>query len=323
MLSRVAERAYWLGRYMERAENTARIIDVMSHLLLDLPRNTRFGWGALVDITGANEEFYGRFEQADERNVSRYLLNDRLSSVSVVTALNFARENARTTREIIPIEAWERINSLYLRAAEVSGGHLARRKRDEFVRMVIGGCHALTGLLMGAMRHDDAFYLIHVGRSLERADMTTRIVDVGTANLFDAQEAGNPGADADDEDGDPLTSVLWMSILRSLNAYQAYRQHVQDRVNAEDVVSFLLQDEKFPRTVVQCLGSLERCAGELPGSDAVIRSAQTARRRTLEADISRIIGSQLHEFIDGLQLMIGSIHNQIAETWFLPSSTAE
>ncbi len=318
MLSRVAERAYWLGRYMERAENTARIIDVMSNLLLDLPRNTRYGWGALVDIAGANEEFYDRFEQVDERTVARYLLNDRLSSVSVVTALNFARENARTTREIIPIEAWERINSLYLRAVEFGGGQLTRRKRDDFVRMVIGGCHALTGLLMGSMRHDDAFYFIRVGRNLERADMTTRIVDVGTANLFDGSEDSSH-----DEDGDPLTNVLWMSILRSLNAYQAYRQHVQDRVNAEDVVSFLLQDEKFPRTVVQCLGSMEKCARALPEPDAVIRSAQTARRRTLEADISQIIGSQLHEFIDGLQLMIGSIHNQIAETWFLPSSTAD
>jgi len=316
MLSRVAERAYWMGRYMERAENTARIIDVMSQLLLDLPRNTKYGWRALVDITGANAEFAERFNEADERNVARFLLNDPMSPVSVMSSLDAARENARTTREIIPIEAWERINSLYLRAAEFGTGQLSRRRRDEFVRLVIGACQTLTGVLMGSMRHDEGYYFIRIGRNLERADMTTRLVDVGTANLVGTTAL--PDQAGRDEDADPLTTALWMAILRSMNAYQAYRQSVQDRVNAEDVVAFLLQDTKFPRAVVQCLGSLEECARPLPDPEEVIRSAQLARRRTAEAEIGRLIGQELHRFIDDLQLIIASLHNQIAKSWFLP-----
>ena len=318
MLSRVAERAYWLGRYMERAENTARIIDVMSGLLLDLPRNTRYGWGALVDITGANEEFYERFDHADERNVVRYLLNDKLSRVSVISALTAARENARTTREIIPIEAWERVNDMYHRCRDFGGGNIARRARDDYVQSVIGGCQTMTGLLMGAMRHDDAFYFIRLGRNLERADMTTRIVDVGTASLL-TDMVSPLGSDLDEED--PLSNALWMSVLRSLNAFQAYRQHVQERVSAEEVIQFLLQDPAFPRTVVQCLGSLEKCARTMPQPEAVVSAAQRARRMTTRAKLGSMRSKQLHTFIDKLQLRLADIHDEIAASWFLSSGS--
>ncbi len=313
MLSRVAERVYWLGRYMERCENTARLVNVNSNLLLDLPRGVRVGWGSLIDISGTEEYFNQETDKADERAVMRFLLIDRSNPASLLNSLNWARENARITREIIPSEAWELVNDLYLDLKENANRLLVRRDRNRLLRQVIGQVQQLTGLLAGCMSHNNAYDFIRLGRNLERTDMTSRIVDAGASNLL------RELTESEGEAAEPFDNILWMSVLSSLSAYQMYRQHVLDRVNAEDVVTFLLQDTRFPRAVAHCLGELDSCLRKLPNSDEALRAVASVRRKTDAVKIEELLSEdRLHGFIDDLQQQVADVHWQIADTWFLP-----
>lgn len=303
MLSRVAEKMYWFGRYVERAENTARIINVNTNLIMDLPR-VKHIWSSLIEITGCEQEFQNRFTVVDERNVIKFLLLDDFHSIK--SAVSNARENARTSREIMPAEAWEGINELHLYIKNNGEQGLKRTGRHEFLSEVLSQCHQLTGLLAGSMSDDVAYNFIKLGRHLERADMTTRITDVGCLNLLDTTRI-----ELQDYD-----NILWMNVLRSLNAYQMYRQNVQDRVNGEDVVDFLLKNRKFPRAVAHCLSEAQVCCDALPNEDQTLRSI-THAIRTVDTDVIRLLTEhKLHNFIDDIQLELADIHNTIAASWF-------
>lgn len=315
MLSRVAERLYWMSRYMERAENQARLLNVYSNLLLDLPRGARIGWHTLLEISGCEADFLENHQNQEERTVIRYLLSDARNSGSIVYALSMARENARTTREIIPSEAWEQINNLYLYTRENASRGVARGPRHELLQEIINNCQQLSGLFAGAMSHNSGYSFIKLARSLERADMTTRIVHAGTVNLLPESVTAHGETETVPE---PYENIVWMSVLRSLSAYQMYRQHVLDRVNGEDVLTFMLQDALFPRSVVHCLERLQQTLQSLPNNEEVMRQVGSAQRRVKEADISDLLGNGLSGFIDGLQDEVASIHEEIAKAWFLP-----
>jgi uncharacterized alpha-E superfamily protein len=314
MLSRVAERIYWLGRYLERAENTARLLNVYSTLLLDLPRGSKIGWQTLVEIAGCKEEYDEKHKSTDERDVIRFLLADSKKSASILNSLEMARENARTTREIIPAEAWEQINNLYLFTRDNASNGIARGPRHALLKDIISQCQQITGLLEGAMSHNSGYNFIRIARSLERADMTTRIVDVGSVILL-PELADRSRAE---EIPEPYENTIWMSVLRSLSADQMYRQHVQDRVNGEDVVTFLLQDAYFPRSVAHCLTKLENCLQALPGNKAALKEVAETKAHILDADIEVLVVEGLLEYIDELQINFADIHTCIAKAWFLP-----
>lgn len=315
MLSRVAERIYWLGRYLERTENTARLLTVYSNLLLDLPRGAKVGWHTLVEITGSQEEFSKSFQNTDERSVNRFLLSDQSNYTSVISSLSLARENARTTREIIPTEAWEQINNLYLFTRENMGKATARGPRHQLLQDIISHCQQITGLLAGAMSHNSGYNFLRIARSLERADMTTRIVDVGSITLLPSlTKSGAPV----EQSVRPFANMIWMSVLHSLSAYQMYRQHVLDRVNGEDVVTFLLQDSQFPRSVRHCLAKLESCLKHLPNNEASLAQVSATVKLVNDANIAELLNSGLLEYIDQLQVEFASIHASITEAWFLP-----
>lgn len=314
MLSRVAERVYWQARYLERAENTARLLNVFSTLLLDLPPRTKLGWRSLVEITGASAAFDSRYKQMTERTVMRFLLHEN-NGFSILDMLSQARENARTTREVMPAEAFEQINNLYYFAKENVAKAVSRGPRHELLTEIIANCQQISGLMGGTMSRDDAFNFIRLGRNLERADMTTRIVDVGSGNLLPSLSgiAGEKGF------VEPYEDVLWMNILRSLSAYQMYRQHVKDRINAEDVVIFLLQDAQFPRAVCYCLSQLLKILDALPNNSSVSAQVSKTLRFVQRAKIDELLEHGLLQHIDDLQVSIATIHHRIAGTWFLPN----
>jgi uncharacterized alpha-E superfamily protein len=310
MLSRVAERIYWQARYLERTENTARLLDVFSNLLMDLPRGTKLGWHTLVEITGTHKQFDATGRQPVERNVMKFLLNED-NGMSIINMLAAARENARTTREIMPTEAFEQINELYYYARDNLGKGISRGPRHELFEEIITSCQQLTGLMAGTMSHNDAYSFVRLGRNLERADMTTRIVDVGSGNLL----AMNPSTGQTD---DPFSNILWMNILRSISAYQMYRQHVKDRINAEDVVIFLIQDDEFPRAVGHCILQLSNVIDDLPNHGKALDQIGKAYRMIKRANIEKLLNDGLFQFIDDLQVEIAEIHQVISKTWFLP-----
>lgn len=314
MLSSVAERVYWLGRYIERVENAARLINVYSQMLFDLPTGSHLGWGILIDITGCNADYDQLGLPMEEKQIVRYLVTDPKNPASLLSSVRMMRENARTTREIIPAEAWEHFNNLYLKMKETASHSLSRRGRQQLLEDVIGDCQRVFGLLTGSMNHDTAYAFIQIGRKVERADMTSRMVDVGSISLL-------PAFTRDTKQRvilEPYENVIWMNVLRCLGGYQAYRQKVQHAVNGEEVVRFLLQDEEFPRAIGYCLKDMVTYLNKLPNNQDVLQAVARAKKVTTQADISRLLQSGLLDFIDELQISFADIHEELNNTWFRP-----
>ena len=308
MLSRVAENIYWLARYVERAENTARLVRVNSHLVLDTPRGIAPGWVPLVDITGLHDDFFAVEREPNERNIVRFLIGDAHNPGSILSSLASARENCRTVREVLPRQSWERLNELYLFAKEHVQSGLTKGGRDNFLEGIIVGSQGISGLLGTVMYRDEAWHFARLGRNLERADMTTRIIDVRSTDLFpdDVLESRS------------LDTLQWISVLRSLNGYQAYRRQVAIRVSRADVLSFLFHDTRFPRSFLHCIDAVDESVAELKNRESALRVIRALKRKLRKIDVAEINQASLHEFIDELQIEIQLLHDRLAEAFFPP-----
>lgn len=307
MLSRVAERIYWMSRYIERAENTARMTIAFNQVALDMPKSVQLSWKILVAVTGGESLFTDHYQREDERNCVKFLLADQYNPSSIISSLQAARENVRTTRDLVPSEAWEVVNELYIYARDNLDSGISKRGRYVFLSEIVRNCQTLTGMLSGCMSHDLAYDFIRLGRNLERADMTSRQIDVGTIRfLKNAQE--DPG---------PYDGALWASILRSQSGFQMYRQHVKRRINGLDVVRFLLQDSSFPRAVNHSLRYCQEALEPMPRNELPLRLVAQARRHVQSAEVDSLVAQEkFHDYLDSLQKEIGDIHNAVAETWF-------
>ncbi len=309
MLSRVAERLYWMARYVERAENTARLVHVYTDSMLDLPQGVGLYWGQLLEITGNHETFGKNYQRAGQGRIIKFMLAGQNNPGSLLSSLSAARENTRTTRDQMPSEAWEHINELYLFAKKRLSRPVSRIRLLEFLSEVVMRCQQIAGLLAGTMSHGYGYQFVRLGRNLERADMTTRILDIGSATLL-AQE-GEVGR---------LENRLWINILRSLSAYQMYRQNVRRRVRRDDVIQYLLKDLRFPRAVEHTLGEMQACLEFLPRNDAAARAVARLQRLLAEAKTSELAREGLHEYLDTLQCELGQINALIVDTWFAPAA---
>lgn len=307
MLSRVAESLYWMARYLERAENTARFINSTTQVLLDLPRGASFGWDVLLKVAGLDAlygEHYGRPNEAD---IMRFLILDERNPSSIVASIQSARENTRTFREVLPMEIWERINGLYLYIRDHAGrAAQGRSQRWEVLNGVIERRQSIIGLLSGSMSHDLAYQFLKLGRNLERADMTTRIIDVNSAVRLPADAAA----------AELARERLWMSTLNALSSYQMYRQHVGVHVAGPAVVRFLLTDPHFPRTARHCLGEIENCLCDLVNYEIPLRAARQAWKRLEAMNLDDVSPEPLHANLDQLQADLGELHDAISRQYF-------
>jgi uncharacterized alpha-E superfamily protein len=310
MLARTVENVYWLSRYLERAENTARIIGVNTNLLLDLPGGIAPGWLPLVDISGNRAEYdklhEGKATRGEERDVVQFLIADETNPGSICSSLHSARENARTLREILPTEAWELLNEFFAECTRDVAPAINKRTRFEFLKRIVVTLQTIAGMLDGTMNRNDAYIFSVLGRNLERADMTSRIVDVRSAQLLPAETP----------ELRPFESVQWMSVLKSLSGYQMYRLRMRTRVRRTDVLQFLLRDDQFPRSCQFCLMQLERSLNELPRSEGVLEVLDGAARFIERAPLATLSQPGLHELIDKLQLHINNVHDMIAGIYF-------
>ena len=306
MLSRVANKINWMARYLERAENTARIINVNTNLLLDLPKRVRLGWEPIVDITSQRVLFYSLYEEADEHSVVRFMVTDMRNPDSILNTLNMARENTRTIRDIIPREVWEQVNTLYLNSKANARSVTTQRHRYDYLRSVILGVQTISGMLAGTMTHDEGYDFLRMGRNLERADMTTRIIDVRSASLLPDML----------EDFSPFENLQWVSVLKSLTAYQMYRRQIRQRIRRPDVLKFLLQEEYFPRSFYHALCQANSCLNNLPHNKEPLKLINKLQRNLLAAKLDEFDQEKLHEFIDELQLGVIKINDSIHETYF-------
>ncbi len=309
MLSRVADDLYWFGRYIQRAENTARLISVHGNLVLDLPRNVEVGWSALVEILGVDDLFRTRHGEASaESDIVRFLVLDPDNPGSIASSLSNAREILRTVRESLPHETWEHINNTHLRIQEGGEKLLGRTKRQDLLKQVVDTAQMTHGILHASMSHDVGFHFMQLGTNLEQADMTTRIIDVRSSSLVKPKSA--------DEQLRPFQNIQWMSVLQSLTAYHMYRRHERSRVTGTAVLRFLLQDRHFPRAVMFCFNAIGATLPKLPASRATERALERTRALVQDANIERLVEAGLHDWIDEVQVGIGKIHGAIADSYF-------
>lgn len=305
MLSRVAENLYWMTRYMERAEDTSRLINAVTLMTLDMPSGASFGWDALVRIAGLDQLFFEHYPEANERAVMRFLIQDERNPSSIMTCITQARENTRTFREVLPWESWEWVNELYLYAMRELPGELDRSRRYEVLQTIIRHRQSIVGLLSGTMSRDDTFQFLRLGRNVERADMTSRILDVSHAVILPTDTSGAQYGD-----------LLWMNILKALSAYQMYRRHVSVHAKSAQVIDFLLKDSLFPRSVTHCLTEIAEVLKVLPRSGPVLQTVRDAQAMLDTAEGAVLAQADLHEFIDHLQVGLTAINAALRERYF-------
>ncbi len=307
MLSKVAERIYWTARYIERVENTARLLGVYANLLLDLPKGVNLGWFNLIELNSAQAHFDAIYKTYDERNVVKFILGDESNPSSMVSSLRMLRENVRTSRDVVPGETWELVNALSMFVQENLSQALKRGQRHAFLKGVIRGCQQINGLMYGTMSHDKAWDFLRLGRNLERADMTTRILDIGVATWMHAQQ--NDGASY-------ANQIIWGNVLRSVGAEQSYRRSLRAAVDAADVAQYLLEDEQYPRTILHCLHAMDDSACKLPLAEPVVLALANLQTNLFANVNYDLLDDSFREYLNTMQLELAKLHTSIADNWF-------
>lgn len=310
MLSRVADSIYWINRYVERAENVARFIDVNLNLLLDLPVGIEQQWQPLIWTSGDHELFEDRYGEATADNVIQFLTFDTEYPNSIISCLRAARENARSVREIISSEMWEQLNAFHLKVQEASTTHLLGGLTHFFAEVKMQS-HLFAGVMDATMAHNEGWHFGQIGRLLERADKTARILDVKYYILLPSVKFV----------GTTLDELQWIALLKSASAYEMYRKR-QHRITPQSVAEFLILDREFPRSILFCLTQAEMCLHEIAGgTSAAWRNPAEKALGKLRAELNYLtideIGENgLHEFLDGFQSRLNLAGEKIFETFF-------
>ncbi|MBD3885532.1 alpha-E domain-containing protein [Phormidium tenue FACHB-886] len=318
MLSRVANSIYWLNRYVERAENIARFVDVNLNLLLDSPGAMTQQWEPLVRTTGDLSLFKERYGEASADNVIQFLTFDQVYPNSILSCLKAARENARSIREIISSEMWEQVNSFYLMVDNASRHqHLTLRQLPHFFAEVKMASHLFAGVMDATMSHNEGWHFGHMGRLIERADKTARILDVKYYILLPSVR----------DVGTALDELQWIALLKSTSGYEMYRKR-QRRVAPQGIANFLILDREFPRSIRYCFQRAERSLHEISDtpsgawSNSAERALGKARAELDFITIDEIIQQGLHEFLDDVQTQLNTVGDKIFETFFALEPTA-
>ncbi|MEC4802936.1 MAG: alpha-E domain-containing protein [Jaaginema sp. PMC 1079.18] len=310
MLSRVADSIYWLNRYIERADNIARFIDVNLNLILDLPSGVQQQWEPLIITTGDLQLFRERYGEATAENVIHFLTFNSDYPNSVLSVLNNARENARSIREIISSEMWEEVNSFHLMVKEAATRQTPAMLPEFFTQVKLAS-HRFSGVMDATMTHNEGWHFGRFGRLLERADKTTRILDVKYFFLLpSAQWVGTP-----------LDQVQWMALLKSASAYEMYRKQ-QRRINPTAVAEFLILNRHFPRSIHFCLIQAEKSLHEITGTplgtwcNAPERALGRLCAQLGYLMMEDVVETGLHEFLDSMQRSLNEVGNSVSSTFF-------
>lgn len=316
MLSRAAESLYWMSRQVERAENLARFLEVTLSLILDEPDDLVDPWEPLVHVTGDADWFKDKYGDATAQSVVNFLAFDSSYHSSMATCLRAARENAKSVREVLSTEAYEQLNDFYHFVGDSTTSQLTDPTAEFFdqVRQ-----HALlwAGILDSTMVHDQAWHFINVGRLIERADKTSRILDVKYFNLL--PKLTDVGTAIDD--------LQWSHLLLAISGFEAYRREFH-LMKIENVVSFFLFHQDFPRSVRTCISGADWSLGQIqqdspnnPASSARDRIAELKKR--LDHSVARnVIDDGLHQFIDTVQADLNAIGDSLTQDYFHAVATS-
>ena len=314
MLSRVADSLYWINRYVERAENISRFVEVSEAMALDCPPGSAEPWLPLVDASGDRELFDRLYSEGRPEQVVEFLVRAEANPYSVVNCIAIARENARQIRDVITTEMWEQLNDTYWTLLDSEG--FWKQQPQERLRDIRRACQLFYGITDATLSRDLSWHFSRLGRLLERADKTTRILDVKYFLLLPTP----------DEVGGVLDELQWISLLRSAGAYQMFRQSQQQAIEPKAVAAFLLLDPIFPRSVRYCLErineTLRIVRGQaVPGApDELECLSGLTLARWSYTSIDELIAGGLHESIDDLQSDLNRLHDLVEQRYFIADS---
>jgi uncharacterized alpha-E superfamily protein len=314
MLSRVADSLYWMSRYVERAENIARILDVNLQLMLDLPKlgaeEEKKIWSPVLRSTGEHEDFEKHYKSTSSENVIDFLTLNTKNSNSIINCITSARENARHVREQISLEMWEEINRTYLWMKGQTLKKILKVGPYEFFNDVKNASHLFQGITDGTMTHGEDWDFIQVGTYLERGDMVTRLLDANDEIFINAPDSLMNGG-----------TLQWSAILRSCSSHDAYRKFYVAQVEPDKVVEFLILNEFFPRSIRFCAGALDEALRRISGTQEERFTNQAEKlsgRLVAELNYSALEDIKtvgMHKYMDELQVKLNAIGEAIFQTY--------
>ncbi len=316
MLSRVVNCLYWMSRHIERAENTARIVDVNLQLLLDF-RNLddvtlAEHWMPIVESTGDEESFLKKHPRATGPAVTEFMVFDAENPNSIISAIIQARENARTVRDQITVELWEELNRLYLWIRGSDARALWSQSHTDFFNHVKNASLLVVGIIYATMVHDEGWHFMQAGKFLERADKITRILDVRHKTFIEKSAPTNVSQ---------LDVLEWNAVLRSCSAWDAYKTAYGAEVRPEWVVELLLFSDNFPRSVRFCIEKLDAALRAISGV-APRRFSNRAEKLSgrLLADleyglIEEVLAHGVHDYLDLLQQKFNDVGEALFDAY--------
>jgi uncharacterized alpha-E superfamily protein len=326
MLSRTADCLYWMARYTERAENTARMLDV-NHQTSLLPQPAEFleqSWKKLLTISKLEESFLEKYEVISRENVLDFMIYESSNPSSIVSCLFAARENARVIRGRITSEAWETQNTTWLELQRILE---ARNQADpsRLLEWVKHRCHLFRGVMHGTMLKNEAFYFMNVGTLLERADNTARILETKYEDQASLKVLRtDKKVEADGADGDFFDFYHWAALLRSVSAFEIYRQIYSDQVTPKQVAQLFIFNKQMPRSLVSCVNELIPLISEVKNqqSKEIERLLGKLKASLDYSDIDEVFSQGLEEFIEEFLERINHIADEFSNAYLIPLAVA-
>ena len=318
MISRVAENCFWMHRYVERAENTARLLHVNRNFVLDVNVPQEHRWHPVVVVSGEQDRFPELFSEEaahDGEIVQEYLTWNEDNPVSVMSSIRWARENARTIREVVSLEMWQSINGTYHWMRGGEGRHLYQSDRDDFYDRVKEATAHFDGVFHNTILHEEPYHFMLLGMFIERAGQIARILDVKHHIVTSSANGGESAVEA----------AAGLALLRSCSATESYFKRVRAAPSGRTIAPFIVLEERFPRSVLHCLLRARACLAEIRGftrRDHMTRSAEmledlVASLRAHDAGslMDAGIHAELTRVIDQTAEVCAAIH----EDYFDPS----
>ncbi|WP_168566566.1 alpha-E domain-containing protein [Crateriforma spongiae] len=309
MLARVAESIYWMSRQMERAENLSRFLEVTLNFILDQPENLVDPWEPLIQVTGDTQWYSEHYSRFDRPSVIHFLAFDDRYPNSMLSSLRYARENARGVRETLSSETFEQINDFY---HFVNDAALQKvEPTADFFDQVRQQALLWNGILDGTMSHDIGWHFANFGRLIERADKTSRILDVKYFNLLPRV----------DDVGTAVDDIQWSALLLAISGFEAYRRE-HHLIDIEKVVDFFIFNRRFPRSILSCVAGADWSLSQIEDacSSAQPRSAKQAslglRHRLANTNVKEVLAGGMHQFIDTLQVELNDIGEALNQDYF-------
>lgn len=306
LLARYAENLFWMGRYMERAENLARILEVQESFARDA--HGAQNWLSVVQLNADEERFFKRYDSANGPAITQFYICDGDNPTSLLSTVRAARECARALRPLISTELWSHLNVFFNRVKVIAAQGASPRELPAICSVIKESCQAHAGIAEGTLHRDQSWYFLQLGRHLERADQTTRLLDIKYHLLLPSPN----------DVGSALDVSQWNTVLRCAAGYHAFRRLHPRGMSPKAVAGFLLFNDAFPRSVLLCINQVDTLLHQLR-TGLMLRGGYHALERIDEIravlngwSMDAVIKRGLHEFLDWIQLMLGYLSLDIA-----------